>query len=153
MRVRPGLLLVAVCLLLVACDGDADLEVPEGAFELPDDHLAAQLIAADASTEEVSAAAVMCAQGGTVAGPHSTCLIDDDGLLVLLPLSMPSDVEAVITGMAFGREFEVPIPAVSGRSLPTAEELFAIPHEMGDMKIELYYNGEPAGAEFSGPLA
>lgn len=148
---RPALVLVAVC-LLVACDSGADLEVPEGAFELPDDHLAAQLIADDASAEEVSSVAVMCAHGGTVAGPQSTCLIDDDGLLVLLPLSMPSDVQALIAGTAFDREFEIPLPTVSGRSLPSAEELFAIPHNVGDMNVELFYNEEPAGAEFSGPL-
>lgn len=151
-KARPALMLVAVCLLLAGCDGGADLEVPDGALELPDDHLAAQLLADDAPPEEVSSAAVMCEQGGTVAGPQSTCLIDDDGQLVLLPLSMPSGVQAVITGSAFDREFEVPLPAVSGRSLPTARELFAIPHDVGDMNIELYYNREPAGAEFSGPL-
>lgn len=152
MKARPVLFLVAVCLLLVACDGGADLEVPEGALQLPDDHLAAQLLADDASPEQVSSAAVMCEQGGSLAGPQSTCLIDDDGLLVLLPLSMPSDVQAVITGTAFDREFKVPLPAVTDRSLPAAEELFAIPHNVGDMNIELYYNGEPARAEFSGPL-
>jgi len=96
-------------------------------LELPDDHLAAQWLADNASPEEVSSAAVMCTQGGSAAGPHSTCLIDDDGLLVLLSLSMPSDIEAVITGTAFGREFKVPLPTVSGRSPPTAEDLFAIP--------------------------
>ena len=145
-------LLVGVSLFVSACNNGADLEMPEGAQTLPDDHPAAQLIADNASTEEITEAAFTCSGGGSSAGPIQTCLISDDGLMVIFPLTMPADVTGVITGSGFARQFEVPIPAVSGSSLPDPADLFAIPHDQGLIQVEFFYNGEPSGAAVSGPI-
>lgn len=149
---RAVVLLVGVSLLLAACNNGADLETPEGARALPDDHIAAQLIADSAPTEEVAEAAFTCSGGGSSAGPIHTCLISDDGLLVIFPLTMVADVTGVITGSGFTQQFEVPLPAVSGTSLPDPGDLFAIPHDQGSIQVEFYYNDEPSGAAVSGPI-
>lgn len=150
---RAVVLLVGVSLLLSACNNGADLEMPEGARALPDDHAAAQLIADNAPTEEITEAAFTCSGGGSSAGPIETCLITDSGLLVIFPLTMPADVTGVITGSGFTQQFEVPLPAVSvGNSLPDPADLFAIPHDQGSIQVEFYYNDEPSGAAVSGPI-
>lgn len=148
---RVVVLLVGVSLLMTACDNGADLEMPEGA-QTPDDHLAAQLIADNASTEEITEAAFICSGGGSSAGPIQTCLISDDDLMVIFPLAMPADVTGAITGSGFAQQFEVPLPAISGSSLPNPADLFAIPHDQGSIQVEFLYNGEPSGAAVSGPI-
>lgn len=149
---RAVVLLVGVSLLVSACNNGADLEMPEGAQALPDDHIAAQLIADSASTEEITEAAFTCSGGGSSAGPIQTCLISDDGLLVIFPLTMPASVTGVITGSGFTQQFEIPLPGVSGNSLPDPADLFAIPHDQGSIQVEFFYNGEPSGAAVSGPI-
>lgn len=149
---RATILLAGVGLLLSACNGAADLEMPQGAQTLPDEHVAAQLIADNATDEQINEAAFTCSGGGSSAGPIQTCLITDGGLLVIFPLTMPADVTGVVTGSGFAQQFEIPLPAVSGNSLPDSTDLFAIPHDQGSMQVEFYYNGEPSGAAVSGPI-
>lgn len=81
-----------------------------------------------------------------------TCLISDDGLMVIFPLTMPADVTGVVTGSGFAQQFEVPLPAASGSSLPDSTDLFAIPHDQGSIQVEFFHNGEPSGAAVSGPI-
>jgi hypothetical protein len=87
-----------------------------------------------------------------IGGPIQTCLISDGGLLVIFPLTMPADVTGVITGSGFAQQYEVPLPAVSGSSLPDPGDLFVIPHDQGSIQVEFYYNDKPSGAAVSGPI-
>lgn len=150
--VRRAILLVGVGLLVAACSSGASLEMPDGAQSLPEDHTAAQLIADNASTEQVTEAAFTCSGGGSSAGPVQTCLITDGGFVVIFPLTMPANVTAVVTGSGFAQQFEVPLPPVSGRSLPDSTDLFGIPYDQGSIQVEFLYNGEPSGAALSGPI-
>lgn len=108
---RTLVLLAGVGLLLSACNGSANLEMPDGVEALPDEHTASQLIADNASNEEIAEAAFTCHQGGSSSGPIGTCLVTDNGLLVIVPLTMPADVTAVITGSGFAQQFRVPYQA------------------------------------------
>lgn len=149
---RTFVLLTGVCLLLSACNGSGTLEMPEGVEALPNEHTASRLIADNASNKEIAEAAFTCHQGGSSAGPIGTCLVTDNGLLVIVPLTMPADVTAVITGSGFAQQFRVPLPGVSGNSLPDPEDLFAVPHEQGSIEVEFHHNDEPSGAAISGQI-
>lgn len=119
---------------------------------VPDDHLAARLLAEGAGFEEFAELSHHCARGGSNAGPHTTCLVDDQGMLVVVPLRMAADVEAVVRGSAFDGETRIELPTVrSEDSLPALEDLVAISHTGGSVEVELWHNGE-AGAGMSSEL-
>lgn len=123
------------------------------AGSVPEDHLAAQLLAESAGFDEFSAVSRLCANGGSSAGPHTLCLVDDQGLLVVVPLRMADGVGALVGGSAFNGEISIELPAVSSEdSLPALEDLVAIGHTEGSVEVELRYNGESARASVSGYL-
>lgn len=118
---------------------------------VPEDHLAAELLAAGSSYEEFAAVSLLCSNGGSSAGPHTLCLVDDQGLMVVVPLRMAAGVEAAVSGTAFDGETTISLPAVrSEDSLPELDDLFAIGHGEGSFEVELRYNREPARASVSG---
>lgn len=118
---------------------------------VPEDHLAAELLAEESSYEEFAAVSVSCSSGGSLAGPHTLCLVDDQGLMVVVPLRIAAGVDAVVSGTAFDGETTISLPAVrSESSLPDIDDLTAIGHGEGSFEVELHYNGEPARASVSG---
>lgn len=119
---------------------------------VPEDHLAARLLAEGAGFEEFSEVSHHCARGGSKAGPHTICLVDDQGMLVVVPLRIAADVEAAVRGSAFDGETRIDLPTVrSEDSLPALEDLVAISHTGGSVEVELWHNGE-AGAGMSSEL-
>lgn len=78
-----------------------------------------------------------------VAGPHTLCLVDDQGLMVVVPLRIAAGVDATVSGSAFNGQTTISLPAVrSENSLPEREDLVAVGHGEGSFEVELRYNTE-----------